>query len=266
MSPEQIQAATQSERRLYLIRSMIRESHELSALNIKIPGSENSQKDLLRTLFNIRPPRPASVDFLEVQDTYLQECTREKGITDYTDLMPVSPDTYLWKGDITTLKCDAIVNAANSEMLGCFVPGHKCIDNAIHTFAGVQLRLECARIMRLQGYPEPAGQAKITGAFNLPSRHIIHTVGPIVRGGVTPDDDRLLGSCYRSCLELAESSGVRSIAFCCISTGEFQFPATRAAKIATVTVNRYRKDTGSSIKVIYNVFTENDEVIYNDIL
>lgn len=266
MSSGQNQPTTQRERRLYLIRSMIRESHDLSKLDIDIPDSVESQRDLLRTLFNIRPPRPASVEFLSIQDAYLQECTRKKGITHIADLRPSAPGTYLWRGDITALECDAIVNAANREMLGCFIPGHKCIDNAIHTFAGVQLRLECARIMRLQGHPEPAGQAKITGAYNLPSKHIIHTVGPIVRGGVKPEDDRLLGSSYRSCLEIADMNGLRSIAFCSISTGEFQFPAVRAAKIAVVTVNRYRQETGSDIKVLYDVFTQEDEDIYNDLL
>lgn len=257
---------TQKERRLYLIRSLMRESKEMMRMNVDIPQSEESQIALLRALFNIRPPRPASVNFLTIQDAYLKECLREKGTTDSAALRPVAPNTFLWRGDITTIRCDAIVNAANKDMLGCFIPGHKCIDNAIHTFAGVQLRLECAKIMRQQGHPEPTGSAKITSAYNLPSRKIIHTVGPIVRGGVSSEDDRLLSECYRSCLRLAEQNGMQSIAFCCISTGEFQFPATRAAKIALVTVNRYREETGSRIKVIYDVFTEEDEEIYNDLL
>ena len=258
--------STQSERRLYLLRALLRESQELSGLSIPLPEDERSQRDLLRTLFNRRPPRPVSVDFLAVQDAYLQEELREMGITDIDDLMPEAPYTYLWRGDITTLRCDAIVNAANRELLGCFIPYHKCIDNAIHTYAGVQLRLECARIMRQQGHPEPSGRAKITRAYNLPCRHIIHTVGPIVRGGVTPADDRVLGESYRSCLETAAANGATSIAFCCLSTGEFQFPRGRAAKIAVVTVNRYRQETGSRMKVLYNVFTEEDEEVYRDLL
>lgn len=263
---DEIQQMTQQERRTYLIRALLHESKELSGMAVQIPADENEQRQLLRALFNVRPPRPASVAFLAVQDAYLRKETEARGITDSAALAPAAPFTYLWRGDITTIRCDAIVNAANSEMLGCFIPGHQCIDNAIHTFAGIQLRLECAKIMRRQGHPEPMGQAKITSAYNLPSKRILHTVGPIIRGTVSREEDRLLGSCYRSCLELAEANGIRSIAFCCISTGEFHFPATRAAKIALVTVDRYRQDTGSDIGVIYNVFSEVDEEIYHDLL
>lgn len=266
MTAEEYADLTQDQRRLFLIRALLRESKDLTRMDIAIPPEEESQQDLLRALFNIRPPRPASVHFLGIQDAYLQERIAEKGITDYASLKPVAPDTYLWRGDITTIACDAIVNAANSEMLGCFVPGHRCIDNAIHTYAGIQLRLACAKMMRQQRHSELPGRAKITAAYNLPSKRILHTVGPIVRGGVSHEDDRLLESCYRSCLELADQNGIESIAFCCISTGEFQFPATRAAKIAINTVDRYREQTGSRMKVIYDVFSEEDEEIYNDLL
>lgn len=266
MFAEQIEDMPQEQRRLFLIKALMHESKELSKVDVPIPVEEEAQRDLLRALFNIRPPRPATINFLGIQDAYLRERIEEKGITDIEDLRPIAPDTYLWRGDITTLRCDAIVNAANADMLGCFIPGHKCIDNAIHTYAGIQLRLTCAKLMRRQGHPEPTGHAKITSAYNLPSKHILHTVGPIVRSGVTREDDRLLASCYRSCLELAEANAVKSIAFCCISTGEFQFPATRAAKIAQVTIDRYREETGSRMKIIYNVFTEEDEEIYHGLL
>lgn len=199
---------------------------------------------------------------MRVQDAYLQEELRRKGITDYADLEPIEPGIYLWQGDITTLKCGAIVNAANAQMLGCFCPNHGCIDNAIHTFAGVQLRLECAEIMRRQGHAEPAGSAKITGAYNLPCDFILHTVGPVITGEVTPQDEEDLANCYRSCLELAEKNGIKSVAFCCISTGEFRFPNRRAAEIAVETVRRYKGDT----EVIFNVFKDSDYEIYRELL
>lgn len=225
-----------------------------------------TQKDrcfwLLRALLNERPPMPASEEFLRVQDAYLQEELRRKGITDYADLEPVEPGIYLWQGDITALKCGAIVNAANARMLGCFCPNHGCIDNAIHTFAGVQLRLECAEIMRRQGHAEPTGSAKITGAYNLPCDFILHTVGPTITGEVTPQDEEDLANCYRSCLELAEKNGIKSVAFCCISTGEFRFPNRRAAEIAVETVRRYKGDT----EVIFNVFKDSDYEIYRGLL
>ncbi len=173
---------------------------------------------------------------------------------------------YLWQGDITTLPCDAIVNAANSEMLGCFGPCHGCIDNAIHTFAWVQLRLKCAEIRKKQGHREETGKAKITPGYNLPCKYILHTVGPIVRGSLTKRDCGLLASCYRSCLELAEQSGVKSIAFCCISTGEFRFPNDKAAEIAVKTVKDFKSRSHSKIKVVFNVFKELDYGIYRELL
>ncbi|MBO4650310.1 MAG: protein-ADP-ribose hydrolase, partial [Clostridiales bacterium] len=190
----------------------------------------------------------------------------EKGITDISDLPEVEDGIYLWQGDITTLKCDAIVNAANSGMTGCYAPCHGCIDNCIHTYAGVQLRKACSDIMKKQGHDEPTGSAKITPAFNLPSRYVIHTVGPIIMGPLRKDDEDLLASCYRSCLELAEENGVKSIAFCCISTGEFHFPNQRAAEIAVKTVREYREEKRSSMKVIFNVWKEIDYDIYRKLL
>ena len=169
-------------------------------------------------------------------------------------------------GDITRLRCGAIVNAANSGMTGCYIPCHGCIDNCIHTFAGVQLRRECAEIMARQGHEEPVGRAKITGAYNLPCRYVIHTVGPAVGERVTARDERLLARCYRSCLELAEQNGIESIAFCCISTGVFRFPNERAAEIAVDAVRRYRTETGSGMRVIFNVFSDRDREIYERLL
>ena len=205
-------------------------------------------------------------EFLKTQDEYLQAEIAAKGITDIDDLTPVQPRLYLWQGDITTLRCDAIVNAANSGMTGCYIPNHRCIDNAIHTFAGVELRLACAELMRQQGYPEPTGQAKITQAFNLPCRYVLHTVGPIINGSVTKADEELLASCYRSCLELAAENNLESVAFCCISTGEFHFPNELAAEIAIETVKEFLKKQTSVKKVIFNVFKDLDKAIYEKLL
>ena len=255
---------TQKERRLYLIRELLKEQPRYARM--EIPEDEANQKRLLRSLFNIRMPQPVSPDFLKVQDAYLQEETRRKGITQLADLQPVQEGIYLWQGDITTLRCDAIVNAANSQMLGCFAPCHGCIDNAIHTYAGLQLRLACGELMQQQGHEEETGKAKITPGFNLPCRYVLHTVGPIVGGRLTKRDQQLLASCYRSCLELAEQNNVKSIAFCCISTGEFHFPNEKAAEIAIQTVKEYRERTYSKMEVIFNVFKETDLNIYRKLL
>ena len=255
---------TQTERRKYLITALLNEQPQYS--EIEIPTSEQEQKILLRSLFNIRMPLPVNNKFLTIQDTYLQEEIRQKGITSVVDLQPLQDGLYLWQGDITTLQCDGIVNAANSQMLGCFCPNHGCIDNAIHTFAGVQLRLACAELMRKQGHEEKTGKAKITPAFNLPCKYVLHTVGPIIRGRLTTQDCDLLASCYRSCLELAEQNNLKSIAFCCISTGEFHFPNDKAAEIAIQTVKEYKAQTHSRIEVIFNVFKEFDYNIYRELL
>lgn len=255
---------TQTERRRYLIAVLLKEQPQYS--KIEIPCDEQGQKTLLRSLFNIRMPEPATEEFLTVQNAYLQEETRRKGITALSDLEPVQKEIYLWRGDITTLQCDGIVNAANSQMLGCFVPCHGCIDNAIHTYAGVQLRLECSERMKQQGYEEETGRAKLTKAYNLPCRYVLHTVGPIVHGSLTKKDKELLAACYQSCLELAERNGLKSIAFCCISTGEFHFPNDKAAQIAVETVKRYKEQAHSKIEVIFNVFKELDYNIYRELL
>lgn len=254
----------QEQRRRFLIEELLRECP--SCHRQEIPADADRQKILLRGLMNVRQPGAVSQRFLEVQDNYLQEELTAKKITRLSELSPVQEEIYLWRGDITTLECGAIVNAANSGMTGCYQPCHNCIDNCIHTYAGVQLRLKCAEIMVEQGYEKPTGQAKITPAYNLPCAHVIHTVGPIVRGKLTPQHCELLKSCYRSCLELADESNVSSIAFCCISTGVFMFPNDRAAEIAVRTVQEYKAETGSKIEVVFNVFKEQDERIYRKLL
>lgn len=250
----------QSEKRLFLIQSLLKERPEYRDLSI--PSESDSQRQLLRGLMNIRAPQRTDAEFLKTQDAYLQGETAAKGITDIAGLTPIQPGLYLWQGDITTLKCDAIVNAANSGMTGCYIPNHRCIDNAIHTYAGVELRLACTELMEQQGHPEPTGQAKITPAFNLPCRYVLHTVGPIIDGRVTKEDKELLASCYRSCLELAAENGLESVAFCCISTGEFHFPNDLAAEIAVRTVKEFLKKQTSVKKVIFNVFKDLDKAIY----
>lgn len=255
---------TQNEKRLFLIEELLAEQPQYG--NVKIPSGESNQKNLLRSLMNVRRSRPIGDGFLAIQDAYLKEEIAAKGITDLADLSPISDGIYLWQGDITTLRCDAIVNAANSGMTGCYVPCHGCIDNCIHTYAGMQLRLECARLMAAQGHEEETGGAKITSAYNLPCKYVLHTVGPIIYDRVTEADRALLASCYRSCLDLARRNGIRSIAFCCISTGEFRFPSDQAAEIAVRTVKEYRKRTESNMEVIFNVFKNADYEIYRELL
>lgn len=254
----------QAERRHYLIEALLAEAPEYRT--VPVPAKAEQQRFLLRGLLNLRPPKRMGAEFLKVQDAYLQETTAEKGITKLSELTPVQPGLYLWQGDITTLQCDAIVNAANSGMTGCYVPNHRCIDNAIHTFAGAELRLSCAELMAQQGFPEPSGRAKITPGFNLPCRYVLHTVGPIIRGEVTTEDVEALASCYRSCLELAAEKGLESVAFCCISTGEFHFPNERAAEIAVDTVKKFLQQNSSVKKVVFNVFKDLDRDIYEKLL
>lgn len=251
---------TQNERLDFLLHYLIKERKEYE--NIRVPDSHSEKQRYLRSLMNVRPPLPVSAEFLSVQDAYLSERLVERGVTRFQDLTPVQPGLYLWRGDITTLAADTIVNAANSGMLGCFVPCHGCIDNAIHTFAGVQLRLDCAGQMRRQGHGEPTGRAKITKAYNLPCRYVLHTVGPVIRGAVTARDRAALASCYRACLDLAAENGLRSVAFCCISTGEFRFPPQQAAGVALAAVRTWRQTHSSSIEVIFNVFKDSDLQIY----
>ena len=230
--------------------------------------SPNELWTAFRALVNTRPPMPADPDWLSAQDELLRGMIDEAGIRTLDNMTPSPADPRLrvWRGDITTLAVDAIVNAANSQMLGCWVPGHHCIDNAIHTFAGVQLRAECARIMEAQGHEEPTGTAKITSAYNLPARHVIHTVGPIANGRPTDLHREELASCYRSCLDLAAANDLRSIAFCCISTGIFGFPQEEAAEIAVRTVREWLDGHDADMAVVFNVFMQKDDSIYRDLL
>ena len=233
---------------------------------MQIPKKSEEQKTLLRALMNVRMPGELSEEFLQIQDAYLAEENAGRGIVTLAEIQELSTDLYLWKGDITRLQVGAIVNAANSGMTGCYQPCHNCIDNCIHTYAGIELRNYCNDIMQRQGYAEPTGQAKITPAFNLPCDYVIHTVGPIVQGRLTGEHERLLCSCYEACLRIAEENNVESIAFCCISTGVFMFPNERAAELAIQTVKQYKDRTKSKIKVIFNVFKEEDERIYRRFL
>ena len=254
----------QGERRKFLIRELLQENVQYR--DLEIPTGEEEQKRLLRGLMNVRLPGRIGREFLKVQDEYLQAETAAKGITELDGLSPVAEGICLWQGDITTLRCDAIVNAANSGMTGCYVPNHRCIDNCIHSFSGIQLRIDCAEMMRMQGHEEETGKAKITKAYNLPCRYILHTVGPIISGTPTKTDCELLAGCYRSCLELAAEKGLESVAFCCISTGEFHFPNDRAAQIAVGTVKEFMRRETSVKKVVFNVFKDLDKEIYRKLL
>lgn len=247
---------------------LLAEMPEYQSQAERFPPDLTNQRLLLRSLMNVRPPMPLNREFLAAQDELLSAEREAKGVID-ADTLPATaahPQIAVWKGDITRLKADAIVNAANSALLGCFFPCHGCIDNAIHSAAGLQLRDECNQIIQAQGRPEPTGQAKLTKGYNLPARYVLHTVGPIVQGRVTGRDREELASCYRSCLSLAAEHGLESVAFCCISTGEFHFPNQQAAEIAIETVIHFLRQDTSIRKVIFNVFKEIDETIYRRIL
>lgn len=260
---------SESDRLDTLLRALLRERPELSHINI--PDGIADKRNLLRALMNVRPPLAIDPEIMRLQDEELAVQRNERGVVE-PDSIPVSaldPRLRLWQGDITRLKVDAIVNAANSQMLGCFIPMHRCIDNAIHSAAGMELREECAGLMREQNHPEPAGQAKITKGYNLPAKWVIHTVGPIVYGEYpTEEDIRLLADCYLNCLALADSNGLASIAFCCISTGEFRFPQAEASEIAVATVRKYLEshpDTSLNT-IIFNVFKDVDFYLYKNLL
>ena len=263
---------TQDERRRYLIDALLAERAD--GEKVVVPEGADDQRALLRALMNVRPPAPVASKVLAMQDAYLAERLRERGgAVDATALPSVDTDDLvlsrvaLWRGDITRLAADAIVNAANDQMLGCFVPGHHCIDNAIHTYAGMQLRLDCARLMVAQGHAEPTGQVKVTPAYNLPCRHVFHTVGPITRDGrPTPRDENLLANCYRTCLEEATRRSLSTLAFCCISTGVFGFPREEAARIAMRTVLDHLTNNDRRLKVIFDVFLDSDQCVYQELL
>jgi O-acetyl-ADP-ribose deacetylase (regulator of RNase III) len=260
----------QSEKRIYLINELLKERKEFKAM--RIPADINEQKRLLRSLMNVRGAAPISDEFEKIQNEYLREINMERGVVEIDELEEKEQDLYVWQGDITRLRAGAIVNAANSGMTGCYSPCHNCIDNCIHTYAGIQLRNYCQNMMDELAmenggwYEEATGLAKITPAFNLPCDYVIHTVGPIVQGRLTKEHEKLLADCYESCLKKADENGVASIAFCCISTGVFMFPNERAAEIAVDTVRKYKEKTGSRIKVIFNVFKDLDRELYENIL
>ncbi len=254
----------QSERLIWLIKYLLAENPRYN--KVEIPTDCNDKFNLYRSLINVRMPGPISKEYLTAEDEYLSAEINKKGITQLNELSPVDNDIYLWQGDITTIGADAIVNAANNQLLGCFCPCHACIDNCIHTFSGVRLRLKCNEIMQAQGHKEPTGKAKITPAYNLPCKYVIHTVGPIINGILTKRDKELLSSCYTECLKIADKNNLQSIAFCCISTGEFHFPNENAAQIAIDTVKDYKEKTNSKIKVVFNVFKDKDYEIYRELL
>ena len=251
-----------------LIALLLDEMPEYRAQAVQVGEDHAAQRGLLRALMNVRPPRPLSEEFLHLQDELLSAEREERGVVDVMTLPAVPSDAriVLWQGDITLLAADAIVNAANSALLGCFIPCHRCIDNAIHSAAGLQLRAECAAIMERQGHPEETGRAKLTAGYNLPARHVLHTVGPIVTGALTDEDRVLLASCYRSCLSLAAAHGLSSVAFCCISTGEFHFPNAAAAEIAVREVRAFLRENDSIERVVFNVFKDEDRAIYERLL
>lgn len=226
----------------------------------------DAQRKLLRALMNICPPCDLDKNFLRLQDELLSAEVIERGIVKLSDLPNVDANIKLWRGDITRLEVDAIVNAANEKLLGCFVPLHGCIDNAIHSAAGLQLRNICNELMTAQGHDEPTGSAKITPAFNLPSKFVLHTVGPIIPANRQPNvaEENLLADCYEACLRLAAEKNLRSVAFCCISTGEFHFPPKRAAELAVATVKNFFAT--HELEIVFNVFTERDEKIYRELL
>ena len=257
---------TQQKRLRYLVEGLVAEYKEKHNEHIDIPMNEENQFTLFRALCNIRPAGSMPAEWMKIQDEYLTELAREKGIVTIIDMEKRAPQIYLWQGDITRLSVDAIVNAANNQLLGCFAPNHRCIDNAIHTFAGIELRMACSRMIEYMDMPEKTGVARKTYGFNLPAKHVIHTVVPIIYDSLTDVEREQLASCYRSCLELANAYSLQSIAFCCISTGEFRFPNEDAAQIAIDTVRTYLKETNSKIQVVFNVFKDIDYDIYDKLL
>ena len=239
--------------------------------DLRVPQAKEEKRRILRSLMNIRMPKKMRPDIIKIQDEYLKGRAEEKGIVTLSEIDEIKPGISIWQGDITRLQVDAIVNAANSQMLGCFVPMHACIDNCIHSFAGIQLREECDQKMKElrsiygEDYEQPTAVPMLTDAYNLPAKKVIHIVGPIVQWQLTPKLEKDLADCYRNTLDMCLEHGLKSVAFCCISTGVFGFPADEAAKIAVNTVRQYRERTGSRIGVVFNVFKESDEQIYREL-
>ena len=258
---------TQSERLDYLVEEFKTDSGQYR--NLKTPPDTTGKRNLLRSLMNIRMPKKMSGDVMRVQDEYLTGRAQEKGIVSLSDIPEIRDGLSIWQGDITRLAVDAIVNAANSQMLGCFVPMHTCIDNCIHTYAGVQLRWECSRQMDRQrsiygeDYEQPTAVPMLTDAYNLPAKKVVHIVGPIVQYRLTPDLEKDLADCYRNTLDVCAENGLKSVAFCCISTGVFHFPNKEAAGIAVKTVKEWiAAHPGKIERVIFNVFKDEDREYY----
>lgn len=258
---------TREEQIGFLTDALLEEMPQYRREARRLPDDPGERRFFLRCLMNVREPGALSPRYLQVQDALLRREREEKGVVSASELPAIDgdPRIVLWQGDITRLEIDAIVNAANSGLLGCFRPGHNCIDNVIHSAAGLQLREECAALMRRQGHEEPTGRAKITGGYNLPAKYVLHTVGPIISGEVTEEDRRLLASCYRSCMALAEEKGLKSLAFCCISTGVFRFPREEAARIAVSAVREYLAKSELE-RVVFCVHGEENLRIYRGIL
>ena len=261
----------QEKRLSQLVEAFKSDSREYK--NLPVPADTEGKQRILRSLMNIRMPRPLPADVLSIQDEYLKARAQEKGIVTLAEIPPISGNLSIWQGDITRLAVDAIVNAANSQMLGCFVPMHACIDNCIHTYAGVQLRAACDAQMRElrrrygEGYEQPTAVPMLTDGFNLPAKKVVHIVGPIVEGLLTERHERELAECYANTLDLCAENSLRTVAFCCISTGVFRFPNQRAAQIAVQTVKNWLgANPGRIDRVIFNVFKEEDRRYYEELL
>ena len=262
---------TQNGRLDYLVEEFKADSVQYK--DLQTPKDTEGKRRILRSLMNIRMPRKMDEAVLSVQDEYLQERIRENGIVELADIPVIRGSMSVWQGDITRLAVDAIVNAANSQMLGCFVPIHTCIDICIHTFAGVQLRAECNRQMNAlrirygRDYEQPTSVPMLTDAYNLPAKKVIHIVGPIVQGRLTTSLENDLAACYRNTLDMCLENGLKSVAFCCISTGVFHFPNKRAAEIAVQTVTGWLSEhPGGMERVIFNVFKDEDKAYYEQLL
>ena len=273
--------STQEKRLDYLVESFKNEVPEYR--RVRIPADKEGKQRLLRSLMNVRSPKKAAAEVLAIQDSYLKGRALEKGIVNIRDMKtvreslgsshPFAGSIYIWQGDITRIAADAIVNAANSQMLGCYIPMHNCIDNCIHTYAGVQLREECSRRMRSlrlkfgDDYDQPTAVPMLTDAYNLPAKKVIHIVGPIVNHELTSDHEEKLAACYSSVLDTCRENGLKSVAFCCISTGVFNFPNQRAAEIAVQTVTEWMTVYPGCIEqVVFNVFKDKDKLYYEDLL
>ena len=262
---------TQEQRLDYLVEQFKADSDEYK--DLQVPDDTNGKRRILRSLMNIRMPRLMDEAVLRVQDEYLRERIRKNGVVELSEIPVIKDNVSIWQGDITRLAVDAIVNAANSQMLGCFIPMHTCIDNCIHTFAGIQLRNECDRQMRIlkneygNNYEQPTAIPLLTDAYNLPAKKVIHIVGPIVNGILTAKHEQLLADCYKNTLDLCRENELKTVAFCCISTGVFSFPNKRAAEIAVETVKQWLTENPGKIdRVIFNVFKDEDKGYYEELI